>query len=152
MHQAPESSNIHNNQAPLSGLPAPRLMAREWRDDARNLPLSARFGLTTPSHWRPWRAGLGGALANACARAGALGLVGGGYGDLAWTQRECPPAGSGAADTGRIGCGFITWKLDEDARRWTGCSTSPAQRPCAVMLSFGDARRHAARIAASGAP
>ena len=51
----------------------------------------------------------GGALAAACAHAGALGLVGGGYGDLAWTQREYRLALELAQGTGRIGCGFITW-------------------------------------------
>lgn len=112
---------------------------------------SARFGLTTPIALAPMALASGGALASACARAGALGLVGGGYGDLAWTQREYRLALE-AADTGRIGCGFITWKLDEDASAldWL-LDLPPAQRPYAVMLSFGDARRYAARIAASGA-
>ena len=49
---------------------------------------STRFGLTTPIALAPMALASGGALASACARAGALGLVGGGYGDLAWTQRE----------------------------------------------------------------
>ena len=112
---------------------------------------SARFGLTTPIALAPMALASGGALASACARAGALGLVGGGYGDLAWTQREYQLALE-AADTGRIGCGFITWKLDEDASAldWL-LDLPPTQRPRAVMLSFGDARRYAARIAASGA-
>lgn len=110
-----------------------------------------RFGLTTPIALAPMALASGGALAAACARAGALGLVGGGYGDLAWTQREYRLALE-AADTGRIGCGFITWKLDEDASAldWV-LDLPPEQRPRAVMLSFGDARRYAARIAASGA-
>lgn len=110
-----------------------------------------RFGLTTPIALAPMALASGGALAAACARAGALGLVGGGYGDLAWTQREYRLALE-AADTGHIGCGFITWKLDEDASAldWV-LDLPPEQRPRAVMLSFGDARRYAARIAASGA-
>ena len=113
---------------------------------------SARFGLTTPIALAPMALASGGALASACARAGALGLVGGGYGDLAWTQREYSLA-LDAADTGRIGCGFITWKLDEDASAldWV-LDLPPTQRPRALMLSFGDARRYAARIAASGVP
>ena len=112
---------------------------------------STRFGLTTPIALAPMALASGGALASACARAGALGLVGGGYGDLAWTQREYRLALE-AADTGRIGCGFITWKLDEDASAldWV-LDLPPTQRPRAVMLSFGDARRYAPRIAASGA-
>ena len=57
-----------------------------------------------------------------------------------------------ASHTNRIGCGFITWKLDEDASAldWV-LDHAPEHRPRAVMLSFGDARRYAARIAASGA-
>ena len=96
----------------------------------------------------------GGALAAACAQAGALGLVGGGYGDLAWTQREYNLAASLLADDAhslqRLGCGFITWKLDEDASAldWV---LAQAQAPRALMLSFGDPRPYAPRIAAAGA-
>ena len=63
---------------------------------------SARFGLTTPIALAPMALASGGALAAACARAGALGLVGGGYGDIAWTRREYTLALQ-ASDTGRIG-------------------------------------------------
>ena len=117
----------------------------------QNSRFSTRFGLTTPIALAPMALASGGALASACAQAGALGLVVGGYGDLAWTQREYGLALE-VADTGRIGCGFITWKLDEDASAldWL-LDLPPTQRPRAVMLSFGDARRYAARIAASGA-
>lgn len=112
---------------------------------------SARFGLSTPIALAPMALASGGVLAAACARAGALGLVGGGYGDLAWTQREYTLALQ-AASTGRIGCGFITWKLDEDASALDWVLDQPAEhRPRTIMLSFGDARRYAARIAASGA-
>lgn len=93
----------------------------------------------------------GGALTAACAQAGALGLVGGGYGDLAWTQREYALALAAtprAQDRARIGCGFITWKMDEDASALDWALT---QNPVAVMLSFGDPRPYAARIAAAGA-
>ena len=97
---------------------------------------SARFGLTTPIALAPIALASGGALAAACAQAGALGLVGGGgYGDLAWTQREYTLALQ-AAHTNRIGCGFITWKLDEDASAldWV-LDHAPEHRPRAVMLS-----------------
>jgi len=95
----------------------------------------------------------GGALAAACAQAGALGLVGGGYGELAWTQREYTLAQQLAQQSGypaRIGIGFITWKLDEDASALDWVLAQP-QPPRAVMLSFGDARRYAPRILAAGA-
>ena len=109
-----------------------------------------RFQLSTPVALAPMALASGGALASATARAGALGLVGGGYGDLAWTQREYTLALS-AAGTGRIGCGFITWKLDEDASAldWV-LHLPPEDRPRALMLSFGDPRPYAARIAQAG--
>ena len=56
-----------------------------------------------------------------------------------------------ATGTGRIGCGFITWKLDEDASAldWV-LHLPPEDRPRALMLSFGDPRPYAARIAQAG--
>lgn len=114
-----------------------------------NTRFSQSFELTTPMALAPMALASGGALAAACAQAGALGLVGGGYGDLAWTQREYQLAQSLLdGHTQRLGCGFITWKLDEDARAldWV-----LEQAPRAIMLSFGDPRPYAARIAQSGA-
>jgi nitronate monooxygenase len=109
--------------------------------------LRQRFGLSVPIALAPMALAGGGALAAACSRAGALGLVGGGYGDLAWTQREYTLAlEQGVAE--RTGCGFITWKLDEDA---SALDWVLERRPRAIMLSFGDARPYAARIAAAGA-
>jgi nitronate monooxygenase len=94
----------------------------------------------------------GGALAAACAQAGALGLIGGGYGDLTWTQREYTLATellkNDAHSHARLGCGFITWKLDENAEALDWVLT---QKPSAIMLSFGDPRPYAARIASAGA-
>lgn len=115
---------------------------------------SARFGLSTPIALAPMALASGGALAAACARAGALGLVGGGYGELAWTRREYALALQATPDPAvraRIGCGFITWKLDEDASAldWVLDQPTP-DRPRAVMLSFGDPRPYAPRLAAAG--
>ena len=111
-----------------------------------------RFQLSTPIALAPMALATGGALAAACAQAGALGLVGGGYGDLAWTQREYTLAHTlledDAASHARVGCGFITWKLDENAEALDWVLT---QKPCAIMLSFGDPRPYAARIHAAGA-
>lgn len=118
--------------------------------------LTTLFDLSVPVALAPMALAAGGALAAACARAGALGLVGGGYGDLAWTQREYGLAlqiADGAASRARIGCGFITWKLDEDASALDWVLDQPApDKPRALMLSFGDPRRYAARIAAAGIP
>ncbi|MFM8609573.1 MAG: NAD(P)H-dependent flavin oxidoreductase [Burkholderiaceae bacterium] len=115
-----------------------------------------RFGLSAPLALAPMALASGGELAAACARAGALGLVGGGYGELAWTQREYTLALQRARDAGavdRIGIGFITWKLDEDASALDWVLGLPEQDlPRALMLSFGDARRYAPRIARAGIP
>ena len=119
---------------------------------ALNTRFAQRFQLTTPIALAPMALATGGALAAACAQAGALGLVGGGYGDLAWTQREYQLAQTLLKDDSaalkRLGCGFITWKLDENAEAldWV-----LAQAPRAVMLSFGDPRPYAQRIKACGA-
>ncbi len=111
-----------------------------------------RFQLTTPIALAPMALASGGALAAACAQAGALGLLGGGYGDLAWTQREYDLATAllknNSTAHARLGCGFITWKLDESAEALDWVLT---QKPCAIMLSFGDPRPYAPRIAKVGA-
>mgnify|MGYP003344505110 CR=1 FL=1 len=49
---------------------------------------SLHFGLNTPIALAPMALASGGALASACARSGILGLIGGGYGELAWLQKE----------------------------------------------------------------
>ena len=119
--------------------------------------LTRQFGLQAPLVLAPMALASGGALAAACAQAGTLGLVGGGYGDLVWTQREYTLAlqGTGSGSDGaraRLGCGFVTWKLDEDASALDWVLAQPAgEKPHAIMLSFGDPRPYAARIAAAGA-
>ncbi len=119
---------------------------------ALNTRFAQRFQLTTPIALAPMALATGGALAAACAHAGALGLIGGGYGDLAWTQREYTLAAellkNDAHSHARLGCGFITWKLDENAEALDWVLT---QKPRAIMLSFGDPRPYAARIAEAGA-
>jgi nitronate monooxygenase len=114
--------------------------------------LTQQFGLTTPIALAPMAVASGGALTAACSNAGALGLLGGGYGDLTWVQREhalalslLPPAAA------RLGCGFITWKLDEDASALDWLLDQP-HTPAALMLSFGDPRPYAARIRQRGVP
>lgn len=111
--------------------------------------LTERLGLDLPIMLAPMALAGGGELAAACAQAGAFGLVGGGYGDLEWTRREWgllarllgnTPAAQNA------GCGFITWKLDQDASALDWVLDQPLL-PKAVFLSFGDPRPYAARIA-----
>jgi nitronate monooxygenase len=84
----------------------------------------------------------GGKLAAAVTQAGGLGLLGGGYGDGDWIDREW-----GAAGNIRVGCGFITWSL---ARRPQLLDRVLAHQPAAVMLSFGDPRPFGPAIRAAG--
>ena len=48
---------------------------------------SHSFNLTTPIAFAPMVFAGGGELAATCAEAGALGMVGGAYGDLEWVER-----------------------------------------------------------------
>ena len=116
---------------------------------------SHHFQLTTPIALAPMAHASGGALAAACAQAGALGLLGGGYGELPWLQTQHALAlqllQDDAPALNRIGCGFITWKLAEDASALDWLLDQP-HAPAALMLSFGDPRPFAARIAKRGVP
>jgi nitronate monooxygenase len=85
----------------------------------------------------------GGRLAAAVSQAGGLGLLGGGYGDGPWIDREWERAGNA-----RIGCGFITWSV---AERPDVLKRTLAHRPAAIMLSFGDPRPFAPAIREAGA-
>ena len=85
----------------------------------------------------------GGNLAAAVTGAGGLGLIGGGYGDAEWLEREFS-----AARNARVGCGFITWSL---AKRPELLDLALAHSPAAMMLSFGSPIPFVHRIKAAGA-
>jgi len=119
--------------------------------------------LTTPLVLAPMAGAAGGALAVACARAGALGLIGGGYGDLEWVKVEYAKAFALATESidtvaavssltnttsptrTRLGIGFITWRLDTDASAldWV---LDQAHKPAAMMFSFGNPARYTQRV------
>lgn len=82
----------------------------------------------------------GGALAAAVSSAGGLGVVGGGYGDIAWIAEQVELA-RGA----RIGIGLITWNLVDGA-----LEAVLGHEPSAVWLSFGDPSPHIAAIHEAG--
>lgn len=92
--------------------------------------LTAQFGLTHPVISAPMALASGGRLAAAVSRAGGLGLIGGGYGDGAWLEREYAEAGNEG-----VGVGFITWSL---ANAPELLDAALARRPRALFLSFGD--------------
>lgn len=84
-----------------------------------------------------------GKLAAAVTRAGAFGIIGGGYGEENWLRREMDAAGDA-----RVGVGFITWSM---ARKPSLLDLALERKPAAIMLSFGDVRPHANKIKRAGA-
>ena len=68
--------------------------------------LTEFFGIEHPIVSAPMALISGGRLAAAVTSSGGLGLIGGGYGDSEWLEREFA-----LADGARVGCGFITWSL-----------------------------------------
>jgi nitronate monooxygenase len=106
--------------------------------------LTDKLGIRHPVLLAPMGSIAGGRLAGAVSEAGGLGLIGGGYGEKAWLDREFAAAGNR-----RVGCGFITWALAEQPKLLDHVL---ARRPAALMLSFGDPRPLATRIREAGVP
>ncbi len=106
--------------------------------------LTEKLGIEHPILLAPMNVITGGKLAAAVSAAGGLGLIGGGYGDAEWLERQFEAAGNA-----RIGCGFITWSM---ARNPALLDQALAKRPAALMLSFGELEPHASRIKALGIP
>ena len=104
--------------------------------------LTAQLGIPLPILLAPMGGAAGGRLAAAVTAAGGLGLIGGGYGDADWLEREFAAAGNA-----RVGCGFITWAL---ARQPALLERVLAHAPAAMMLSFGDPAPFAPAIRAAG--
>lgn len=71
-----------------------------------------------------------------------MGIIGGGYGDADWLDREFAAAGNS-----RVGCGFITWSLAKQPELLTRVL---AHAPAVLMLSFGDPTPFAPAIRAAG--
>jgi len=105
--------------------------------------LTSALNIRHPILSAPMHLAAGGALAAAVSRAGGLGLIGGGYGDSTWLDQQFE-----AAETQRVGVGFITWSL----RKSPSLLTDVLKRhPAAVMLSFGDPRPFVDEIRKAGA-
>lgn len=104
--------------------------------------LTELLGIEHPIISAPMAFAAGGKLAAVVTVAGGLGLIGGGYGDAEWLEREFAEARNT-----RVGCGFITWSL---AKRPDLLELALAHSPAAVMLSFGSPGPFATRIKATG--
>jgi nitronate monooxygenase len=105
--------------------------------------LTERFDLEYPIVSAPMGSVAGGRLAAAVSNAGALGLVGGGYGDPDWLRTELSMARSGTVRPWRVG--LITWHATRDT-----VELALSYEPHAFMLSFGDPRPFAPAIREAG--
>src|ERR1039457_4247205 len=91
--------------------------------------LTEMLSIEHPIISAPMAFAAGGKLAAAVTAAGGLGLIGGGYGDAEWLEREL-----GEAEKVRVGCGFIPWS---PPNRPALLDWARALPPAALMLSFG---------------
>jgi nitronate monooxygenase len=106
--------------------------------------LTELLGLRHPIVLAPMGGSAGGALAAAVSRAGGLGLLGGGYGERAWLERELAIVAESTDQP--WGVGFLTWAIDSDA-----IEQALEFNPAAVMLSFGDPSPFVDRVRRSDA-
>lgn len=104
--------------------------------------LTRQLGISEPILLAPMDVVATGRLAAAVTAAGGLGLIGGGYGDREWIEREFDQSGGV-----RAGCGFITWSLARDPAL---LEVALAREPAALMLSFGDPMPFADRVHRAG--
>lgn len=104
--------------------------------------LTEVLGIEHPIISAPMAFAAGGKLAAAVTAAGGLGLIGGGYGDAEWLEREFAEAGNA-----QVGCGFITWSL---AKRPELLDLVLKHLPAAVMLSFGSPLPFGNHVKAAG--
>lgn len=88
------------------------------------------LGITYPILLAPMAGVSGGRLAGAVSQAGGLGIIGGGYGDSGWLDRELALVGDAP-----FGVGFISWSL---ARQPELLNIAIDRAPRAIMLSFGE--------------
>ncbi|MFT4120718.1 nitronate monooxygenase, partial [Bradyrhizobium sp.] len=107
--------------------------------------LTTLLGITHPVLLAPMDVIAGHRLVTAVSRAGGFGILGGGYGERAWLERETA-ALAGLREP--FGIGFITWSL---AKKPELLDVALAAKPAAIMLSFGDPAPFAPRIRSAGA-
>jgi nitronate monooxygenase len=109
-------------------------------------PLTTLLGIQVPILLAPMDGIAGARLTSAVSNAGGFGILGGGYGEKAWLERETESLKAQASAP--FGIGFITWSL---AKQPELLEIALNARPRAVMLSFGDPKPFARRIRGAGA-
>ncbi len=103
------------------------------------------FGIDHPIVLAPMGGVSGGRLTAAVSEGGGLGIIGGGPGQRDWLERECALAKDGTEKP--WGIGLLTWAIDQSIVEWV-----VAQRPAAVVLSFGDPAPFAGLVRDAGIP
>jgi nitronate monooxygenase len=107
-------------------------------------PLTLLLGVRHPVLSAPMAIIAGARLVTAVGDAGGFGILGGGYGEKEWLERETARLSKYPAP---FGIGFITWSM---ARQPALLDIALEAKPRAIMLSFGDPTPFAPRIKAAG--
>ena len=107
-------------------------------------PLTSLLGIRHPVLSAPMAIIAGSRLVAAVGQAGGFGILGGGYGEKEWLERESKKLETCAAP---YGIGFITWSL---AKQPELLDVALNARPRAIMLSFGDPTPFASRVKSGG--
>jgi nitronate monooxygenase len=105
--------------------------------------LTAELDLEYPIVSAPMGSVAGARLIAAVSNAGALGLVGGAYGEPDWLRTELPKARSESKRP--WGVGLITWHLTRETVEF-----ALSYEPHAFMISFGDPRSFFPAIKGAG--
>ncbi|SCB55460.1 nitronate monooxygenase [Bradyrhizobium shewense] len=108
-------------------------------------PLTTLLEISHPVLLAPMDVIAGSRLVAAVSGAGGFGILGGGYGERTWLERETAKLASLSAP---FGIGFITWSL---AKRPELLDIALSAKPSAIMLSFGDPAPFATKIKSAGA-
>ena len=110
--------------------------------------ITEQLGITHPILLAPMDIISGAHLTAAVSLAGGFGILGGGYGEKEWLERELTLLGELIAD-GKLpfGVGFITWSLAEKPEI---LDIALEHKPHAIMLSFGDPKPFTDRIKRAG--
>lgn len=111
--------------------------------------ITDRLGVRHPILLAPMDLVASARLTAAVSLAGGFGILGGGFGDRPWLEREIKLLTQLVAKTrSPFGIGFITWSL---ATKPQLLDVALEASPQAIMLSFGDPRPFAGRIKSAGA-
>src|SRR5579863_1599589 len=94
--------------------------------------VTSLLGIQHPILLAPMDVISGARLVTAVSEAGGFGILGGGYGETSWLERETARL---TACQAPFGIGFITWSM---AKQPELLDVALQAGPRAIMLSFGD--------------